>query len=187
MGKGFFIWNLPCRVTCPGKTEICSKKCYANKAERMYPNVRNSRMENFETSKLEDFADRMIRKIWVMQDENSSFAGFFRIHESGDFYSQKYLEDWKKICKEFPDIKFLAFTKSFHLDFNNIPENMQVIMSIFPDTNMENVPKGFLRAYAGDCKEMDNIKMLECPGNCDTCGMCWQLNKTGMNVHFKIH
>jgi hypothetical protein len=54
------------------------------------------------------------------------------------------------------------------------------------DTTKE-APKGYRKAYAGDCKDMDTNITLECPGLCDSCGMCWQLDKINMNVHFKMH
>jgi hypothetical protein len=33
---------------------------------------------------------------------------FFRLHDSGDFFSIPYLEQWKAVCERFPDITFWA-------------------------------------------------------------------------------
>lgn len=60
-----------------------------------------------------------------------------RVHESGDFYSQEYLEKWKQIWRLTPDVKYLAFTKSFHLDFIGIPKNVSIYNSVDETTKLE--------------------------------------------------
>ena len=184
MTNGFLIWNLPARKTCPGCTAICCKACYAMKAERMYPSVLPSRERNLIDSKKETFTKDMIQLIEKQIKGFKGFNGYFRIHESGDFYNQAYLDAWKSIAKHFPNVRFLAFTKSFDLNFKNVPKNMQIIMSIMPDTKKQPV-KGFPKAFAGDCKNMG--KTIDCPGSCDSCGMCWALNELKVNVHFNMH
>ena len=39
-------------------------------------------------------------------------ADFIRIHDSGDFYSPKYVEKWMQIAEALPGVKFYAYTKS---------------------------------------------------------------------------
>ena len=199
MKKGFLIWNLPSGITCPGKTEICDKKCYARKAERQYKQTLPCRMANLDDSLSEDFVTMMVDTMHQMiYDANGvwvkSFKGYFRIHESGDFYSQRYLNDWFTLAKMFPSIKFLAFTKSFDLDFTGKPENLEIVLSVMPDTTIPNYKRildlGFSIAYAGDSMYMfaDSSTMpIECPGNCDECGACWGLSKRKINVHFAMH
>lgn len=184
MNAGFLIWNLPAITTCPGCTSICSSKCYAMKNQRRFPTCKTSREANLIESKKSSFFDEMVQAISQTVKSYKAFKGFFRIHESGDFYSQQYLNDWKEIAICFPTIKFLAFTKSFNLDFSNTPSNLKIIASIMPDTTLE-APVGFPKAFAGDCEGMENA--IECPGNCDSCGMCWSLSELNKNVHFKMH
>jgi len=180
---GLLMWSLPARKTCPGSTKICATHCRATRAEQTSPTVLSNRQRNFIDSKKENFADDMIFLINKTVKRWEKFNNFFRIHEAGDFYSQDYLDDWKKIASAFPNIKFLAFTKSFHLNFRNIPANLQIVMSIMPDT--KNMPlKGFPKAYTGDCKKMGEA--IECPGCCDECGLCWNLSQIKCNVHFKL-
>lgn len=186
MQAGFLIWNLPAQKTCIGSTEFCRKHCYAQKAERQYPAVIPSRQGNLDASKGKDFAREMIELITKTAKGFKKFNGRFRIHEAGDFYNQKYLNAWKEIARALPDIDFLAFTKSFKLDFSGAPRNLKVLMSIMPDTKAV-PPKGFPLAYAGDCKRMRHA--VECAGSCDHCTVCWTLplTATARNVHFKIH
>lgn len=174
----FPTWSLPAKSTCPGCTRLCSGKCYARKAELAYPTVLPSRKRNLASSREPGFVSAMVALI------TAKAPRFFRVHESGDFYSQAYLERWFAICRACPTVRFLAFTKSFHLDFGNKPANLQVIWSVWPDTDMSKVPSG-PRAYAGEFKA--RRKTLECPGGCDHCGMCWDIRKVGADVHFSIH
>ena len=82
-------------------------------------------------------------------------------------------------------MRFLAFTKSFDLDYSERPDNLTIIWSIWTDTKLERVPPG-PRAYAGDCVPK-GAKTIHCPGNCDTCGMCWDIANVGKDVRFDIH
>jgi hypothetical protein len=171
------IFNLPCRATCPGATEFCSNKCYANKAERFYPQTKIARAKNLEDSKNPHFVAMVVGTVYSFNKP----VEYFRIHESGDFYSQEYLESWFEICRNFPKIKFLAYTKSYMLDFSNRPENLQILYSIMPDT--VHVVAGMPIAYAGCNAESAT---LECRGECGKCRACWKL-KAGQSVYFKIH
>ena len=179
VGK-FMIWNLPHKITCPGRTPLCEKICYAKKAEVAYKDVYPSRMRNLEASRKDGFVDAIDSHI----KRNAKKRPFFRIHESGDFYSQEYLDKWVKLACLNPGVRFLAFTKSFGLDFSAVPANLQVVYSIMPDTTCIH-PLG-CKAYAGDCKDMPG-NTIECPGFCSQCGMCWQLDKIKFNVHFHLH
>jgi len=49
-------------------------------------------------------------------------------------------------------------------------------------------------AYAGDREEyigsryeMDAMRSIDCPGECDTCGICWALTDQQLSVNFPIH
>lgn len=172
-------FSLPAKQTCPGCTVQCAAKCYARKAEIAYPTVLPSRKRNWKLTKNDRFVDNMISIV------KAKGKKWFRIHESGDFYSQSYLEKWVAIVAACPEVKFLAFTKSFKLDFTaalKLP-NLSLVWSVWPDTDMSKVPAG-PRAYAGDCGTENT---LECPGNCDTCMVCWSLSKRGIDVHFDLH
>ena len=176
-------FNLPACVTCPDKTEMCAKHCYARKAEKMYPDVLPCRKRNLADSEGPSFVRAMVDLV-----QRRARGGLFRIHESGDFYSQAYLDKWIAIAKACPGVRFLAFTKSFHLDFSKTPRNLQLIASVWPDTRARR-PRNWPRAYAGDCKRMRR-RTLECTGLCDSCGICWYMTENrGIvdAVHFDVH
>lgn len=64
---------------------------------------------------------------------------FFRIHDSGDFFSKKYLEQWKKVTQRLPDITFWApsriWATSWGVDavneINNPPANFTIRPSAY--------------------------------------------------------
>jgi hypothetical protein len=40
---------------------------------------------------------------------------YFRLHDSGDFFSRKYLEAWNEVARRLPDVKFWAPTRIWAL------------------------------------------------------------------------
>ena len=175
----FPTWSLPSKKTCPGSTATCRKQCYAHAAEVQYPRVLPCRLRNLKASRSKGFVVDMASAI-----KRRRKVTFFRIHESGDFYSQKYLNSWFDICRLLPKTRFLTFTKSYDLDYSKCPKNLVIMFSVFPDTDLSKVPSG-PRAYAGAMSK--RRRTIECPGNCDSCGMCWDIHTAAADVHFAIH
>lgn len=183
--KNVLIWSLPSKVTCPKSTPLCRKHCYASQPELMWPHALPCRMENLENTKDRNFVDNMICVIRANVIKNKRFSGHFRIHESGDIYGQDYLDKWIAITKYLKGIKFLAFTKSSHLDYGNRPSNFEVIMSVWKDTKV--IPKGFPIYYTG-MKGDNSFQCMHGRDKCNKCGFkCWSLSKLKMNVWGNIH
>ena len=183
-------FSLPAEKTCPGATGLCKVNCYAKKAEVAWKNVLPSRKRNYKQSKK--------RKKFVKEMNNNikNKGKYFRIHESGDFYNQKYLNKWFQICRDNPDVKFLAYTQMYKLDWSNMPDNMVRYWSIWPDTNNKYLPKNGLRAYVVDNgkgkipkykiepKGKNCSKGMGSKVKCENCKYC--LEGKG-DVIFKIH
>lgn len=165
-------FNLPAEDTCPGSTSTCRKLCYAKKAERSWPKVLPCRRRNYQISLTDDFQTKMA--IVLFNKKNLTHV---RIHESGDLYSQEYLEKWFEVCRLFPHVQFLLFTQSYHLEFNNQPDNLLVYWSVWHDS--VNVPQEGLFAYAGMDKGAH-----QCRKKCDDCMHCFEGRG---DVQFKIH
>lgn len=126
LDKSIGIFSLPAIKTCPN-CENCKKTCYARKAEKRYPNVLPCREVNLTASKAKDFENRMVALIkW------KKFK-IFRIHESGDFYSQEYADRWTRIAERCPDVAFWTYTKS---PFRPNASNINVVESILPDGSL---------------------------------------------------
>jgi len=185
-------WSLPAEKTCPNATKDCMNNCYAKKAERMYKNTRLSRARNLNDSKRKDFVPKMSGLIKKKKSK------YIRIHESGDFYSQIYLDKWFEICRKFPKKRFLAYTQMYNLDWSNKPENLIVYWSVWPDS--KKVPRKGLRATViddgtGRLKNKDmSSKRLKTAFKCKkghgsklTCELCLYCFKGKGDVIFKIH
>lgn len=185
--KDILIWSLPAKTTCPMSTPLCRKSCYALKAERCWANSLSCRKENLESTMEKQYVENMVTVIKAELLRSKKPITHFRIHESGDFYTQQYLDAWKAICSYFNNLKFLAFTKSFHLDFDIRPKNLQFVMSVWEDSNFDKIPKGFPISFTG-LKGWNAIKCSGGEDKCNHCGFkCWDLSKLGKNVWSLIH
>lgn len=58
----FLTWSLPCKITCPYATEMCKKRCFAQK-NQYFKSVLASRTRNFEESKKDMFVSDMINHL----------------------------------------------------------------------------------------------------------------------------
>jgi len=153
-------FSLPSHETCPGSTPHCRRFCYAQKAERRFPRVRSSRNRNLEISRRNDFVELMIEQIKKIKSD------FFRIHESGDMYSNHYLFKWFEIIKHFPEKHFLTYTQSYNLDWDKKPENLVVYWSVWDDS--KNVPEDGLHAYVIDNKH-HRLRPYQIPSDVKLC------------------
>lgn len=170
----------PC-VTCADNAP-CKNKCYAMKAFRMYPSVKKAWNENTEIAKsnpvkyFDDIVDYLLRKR----------PKYFRWHVAGDIPNQSYLGMMKHIARLFPNTRFLAFTKKHDLEFSDIPGNLQIVYSLWPEWGSKKV--GMPAAYMQDGKENRvNGTEIICPGSCADCKVCWHLSEIGKDVVFNVH
>jgi len=193
-------WSIPRGETCPGKTPLCDKYCYANKAELMRSkhdgSVLASRRRNLYSSMQPDFVKNMVK---VIKDKGHPY---FRIHESGDFYNKAYRNKWYEIIRQCPEVKFLAYTKMCSWDWKNKPRNLNVFCSIWPDSTPAQKKSSLPKAYCIDAGGMkipqynyENDGLL-CPeqtydkdndefhASCDKCKYCWEEQKP---VLFELH
>lgn len=93
------------KVTCPG-AGLCRHGCYAKQGHYVCPNVKSKNEERFALTKRPEFVDVISEEIHKLK------LDLVRIHDSGDFYSWDYLEDWFEICRRCAATKFLAYTKT---------------------------------------------------------------------------
>lgn len=177
------IFNLPAVVTCPFKTSFCGggiddKKpaCYALKAERLYKNTKEARLNNHERAKSFFFVSDMVKIIKSISEKKK--IKHVRIHESGDFWGQDYFNKWQCIAKAFPDIVFYAYTKSFFLDFSSKGENFILIAS-FDKTTPERHKELFKQKESFFNKSfsiVDKGEKASCIQDCTKCNLCFSFS-----------
>ena len=130
------IWNLPAGITCPGATELCKKICYAKDSAVRFPNVvPGSRAHNLETAKSPDFLKHMTQKL------KRARLPRMRIHESGDFFNQKYLDNWTELIANDPKRTFWAYTRSHKLDFTEALKLKNLYLRYSADCTTKYYPK----------------------------------------------
>jgi hypothetical protein len=130
LGLKIFNFSIPAyksksgKVVCPF-AESCVKYCYAQKGNyKRFPKVAEGMEERFLISKSLSFVALMDIEI------NKKKADAVRIHDSGDFYNNEYIEKWVNIAMLNPNVNFYAYTKSIPLfKGRNLPKNMDVIFS----------------------------------------------------------
>ena len=112
------------KVTCPFAKD-CIKYCYAQKGAYIWSNVSPAFEKRYHLTKLPVVFKRMMSSALKRHK-----VDFLRIHDSGDFYSLKYVQMWLEIIRAHPDIKFYAYTKSvLFFQGYELPENFDVIFS----------------------------------------------------------
>lgn len=188
----FIVWNLPSVITCPFRTPHCEEKCYARKAEQAYPDCLPSRMRNFEISKRDDFADWMTFTILdIVLNDPKKRKYIVRIHESGDFYNQKYADAWMQVIKNCTgeNITFIAYTKSFkYFDGRKLHKQFRMRASLWDDTKpeqLEIVKRNDWMIYTAveQFKKGDEFYRCRC-SDCARCKWCWSKRK---DIRCEIH
>lgn len=113
------------KVTCPFADE-CIKYCYARKGSFRWPNTINAYEKRFRIARSPDFESIMNAALLVKNPH------FVRVHDSGDYFSEKYMDRWFSIMRDNPGIKFYSYTNSVllmkHYD-GETPENFDIIFS----------------------------------------------------------
>jgi hypothetical protein len=170
------IFNLLRMVTCPGATDLCKQKCYAVKAERQYSIVRLHRGDMYQLSGTDAFA-------WLLETALSRLPATVtavRIHESGDFYSQRYIDIWLDVIRNFPKLPFYAYTKSYMFDFRKRPDNFGLKLSL--DSTSKPEAYSAMNTFDGVSwmqqrgeplpDWLQKAGYLVCPGSCKECTYC---------------
>ncbi len=183
IAKNTLIFNLPPVKTCPNNAS-CRATCYAVPAYRLYPGVRFKYDSNWHMAQNEI---ELLRGEIVAQLERERGFEIVRLHSSGDFFSQEYLDMWTAIAEQFPKIHFYTYTKADKvLDFSKADslKNFNIIRSFIQGHlnygSMEylgRMKKKFPKAYI--CPATKG-KDVHCGKECRYC-------ITGKMPLFKIH
>lgn len=174
LGNDMAMFNLPatkqvCGRECPG--------CYAIREQKRYPTVLPAREARYEASMQPDFASNVRKEIRAMKNQPKHF----RIHASGEFYSQGYLDTWARIAKDFPNIIFYAYTKrKKDFDFTTLESlpNVVIINSFhFKGLNYGPIDKAPKNAFV--CPDTKNSD-TQCGVTCQHCMIKGEADKKGV-------
>ena len=101
---GMLMFNIPASMQVCGR--ICVG-CYAINEQKRFPTTLAARERRLIASTHDDFVDRITHEIKYAKQQPK----YYRVHASGEFYSQEYVDKWVTIASRFPDIIFYAYTK----------------------------------------------------------------------------
>lgn len=210
--------------TCPGSTVgkggCCNvpdghkrQTCYVAKITQIYPSVGKILDDNTELLKNKSYEEMIV----ILKDSVEEFrkldkgrSPYLRLHWSGDFFSKTYALAWVKTIKDFPDVRFWAYTRTIDVVplFAGIP-NMSLYISADP-VNKDKALEMFERyksfpnigiSFMGDSAPTDDgMRWVTCPetsgklkntserGACAKCRLCIDNYKTRLrNIQFLIH
>jgi hypothetical protein len=148
LDKTIFCWSITPVKSCLNCKD-CKDTCYAVRPYKRYPNVKTAWDRNLELAKSGEFVDHIVDQlkrarvfkgndITYSMDCSGSVVPFtVRIHVSGDFFSQEYIDNWVKICQKLSSmqvpVKFYTYTKVYDkFDFSELERWVNVINSITP-------------------------------------------------------
>ena len=131
-------FNIPALKYCPAAQILLKKvkenldklicsSCYACKGFYTFSNVKASlqaradfvidslRKDNGDTfvNELTKQIEKKYFKNGVAKKLKNIDTSLFRVHDSGDLFSVKYINAWKRVCENFPQIKFWFPTREW--------------------------------------------------------------------------
>ena len=211
--------------TCPGAT--CGKggcldvrdglkrqTCYMAKITAIYKNVGVVLEENTALVKgktLEEIKDVCRKTIQVFIQKSKGEDLYFRLHYSGDFFSEDYTKAWAEIIKEFPTVTFWVYTRSHEyvkhlLGINNLsvylscdPVNFETMLKVYEENKDKN-PRLALAWLGNTAPDNEKYRWVKCPeitgkvkntnkeGACSKCRLCVDNFKIRLkNIQFLNH
>jgi hypothetical protein len=185
-------FSLPARTTCPGAAfrpgSVCAA-CYADGRGRYrFPNVKDAQSRRLAWTihalATGRFAPVLIERIAARGEP------YFRLHDSGDFFSVAYVEAWITIATALPDIRFWAPTHSWAIQGRPRPDGDPLLEALRRFNSLPNVavrpsavrigesPPVIPGLSAGSSVTTDHAiatcpKSLRSPSNCGPCRRCW--------------
>ncbi len=156
LGDVVYTFSLPAVLTCPGRSKLCEKVCYALRGHMRMVLDAGHYHRKLEAANQADFADRMVREIRFRQCQ------LVRIHVAGDFYSPEYVRKWVEIVEASPQTKFFVYTRSWR-----VAEIRQ------PDLGFRVKRKSLQKRIGGAIVcPVENGAKAEV--TCQKCGLCWE-------------
>jgi hypothetical protein len=189
IGKDTMIINLSSATDCISKRlGLCQhpNKCYAMKAERLYPQVlpfRRKQEKIFNTLSAFEIAKQIIE----INKKKRNKIKYLRINESGDFRNQLDIKKVNLIAmllkKE--GIKVYTYTHRKDLNFDNLSDNL-TINSSYKDKKISN---RFIALAEKKYNKVNSIKkdkkIVNCKMDCTNCNLCKVSNN--LTILCKMH
>jgi len=162
-------FDLEAGITCPGKSQLCLRRCYARKRRFLFRQVKERLRWNYEQAKRGDFADRMTDELYRMG------ILLMRWHISGDVFSPAYARKMLEVIGRSSHTMFWAYTRSWRvktifpiLKAISLMPNMKLWLSADAETGYpDEVPDGarvaWMQTEAWEDVEQADLVFLDNP------------------------
>lgn len=128
-----YLFSLPPVQSCLNH-KSCASTCYAVKSYRQYPSCKalwdyNYTLARTNLKELYRRLDNELSKI----DKSKGSIKTIRIHQSGDFISDAYIDIWYNLAIKYPNLTFYGYTKVdklLNVDKLNTLHNVNIIKSV---------------------------------------------------------
>lgn len=193
LGLDTIILNMSSALDCPSRTlGLCKipHKCYAAKAETLYPNARPYR-DRQRDYWINNTPEKILGDLMTMlsKAKRAKEIKYFRFNEAGDFHSQNCVDKLSVIAthlKRHLGINSYGYTARSDLGFPS------TIPFVLRGSGHSNAPHGKtivrkLTAYQKSkrCITIDNERYSVCPMDCKICSRC--KTRRQMNIVFPLH
>src|ERR1700710_70889 len=105
LGGTIFGWSLPAIRSCPGRSAICSRLCYATHGRFATRKVKALMEWRLQQCKKPGFVADMVDELFRRG------VLVCRIHVAGDFMTPTYTAKWIEIVQKSQNVKFFAYTR----------------------------------------------------------------------------
>jgi hypothetical protein len=186
--------SVPFPVTVCNPNAPCFQKCYAQHGCQGFANVQGAYYRNLRlyNNNADDFFEQLHYKIkW-------SGLPMVRFFDSGDYPDAEFLQRSVELAKQFPNVKFMAFTKKYHLvneyldNGGKLPDNYNIVFSawdaLWEVPNPYGLPVAYVKFKEERFTPVIPKNAFHCPGresSCSMCGVCW--NRKVKAVYFDEH
>ena len=174
-----YLFSLPPIKSCLNCAS-CKNDCYATKAYNQYPSAKALWDYNFYLvqNDLQELERRLVLQLdRIAKGKNTKKV--VRIHQSGDFYTQEYLDMWTSIAMRYPSIRFYGYTKVEKiLDFTRFEAlpNVAVVKSLIDGKyrnygTVDYVERMSKKVFAIVCPAThgENKAEIKCGVQCSAC------------------
>lgn len=150
LSRSILTFGLPADLTCPGASKLCLGACYACKGHYLGEAAQRRRAENHVLARRRDFHRLVIDELRCRPQK------VLRPHDSGDFFSAAYAEQWIKIATagQKLGIQVFGYSRSWRqadirdalVRLGNLP-NVRLWWSCDRETGVPKAPSRIRLAY----------------------------------------
>jgi hypothetical protein len=194
-------WSLPAHKSCPRANGTICDNCYAGRGCYRYSNTRNAQNARFAWT-VESMRTAAGRTQWIATMVHAIRAAgcrYFRVHDSGDLFSDAYAQCWFEVCRQLPEIRFWIPTRAWQQPAGPLPVFDPLLMTLRKLAALSNVTvrpsalnfgdaapnvAGLHASSTAALMNLGNVR--QCPasnqgGRCGDCRTCWDMKETAVS------